>query len=195
MGLLGATIMKIDKTRLKEEQELIRQLSNGIDPTTGLQFSDDTILNNRDLRSSFVAITKTYDEFIRFQNNESQRGNKRNSKTPFSLTIDEYEKLTPVEQELTVSNIAYTINKAAKRKGMRQFRAVQITHWLETNGYLLSIIDEENGAYRKTPTAQGEKIGIIPREKVNSIGKTYSTNLYTSDAQAFIYEHLFEMIE
>ena len=56
--------MIIDYKKIENLQGIMQDLSNGIDPTSGISFQDDTILNNVVLKHAFATTSEILKDII-----------------------------------------------------------------------------------------------------------------------------------
>jgi ATP-dependent DNA helicase RecQ len=67
-----------------------------------------------------------------------------------------------------------------------------IKSWLISENYLTEKV--ENGQKRLAATILSEEAGIIEREKISSLNRTYKTVLFPRVAQEFVFENLNEIL-
>lgn len=92
--------------------------------------------------------------------------------------------------------VSYNLNGNAKHDvvHMKKLKAVQVTTWLEKNGYLRET-KHADGRKFKITTEKATSIGISYQTKTSDCGRKYSVNLYNENAQRFIIEHLDEIVD
>lgn len=180
--------MLISKKIIKDQMEFIFKLSEGIDPTTNICFEEDTILNNGGIKKTFSEIYETLNVLSQNLDEHKQR------KDAFFVLEDEIDKITPSKEPVTISKIAFFINQGISRPKMKKLRATEITRWLENEGVLKTVYSDGLDC-RKIPTDKGIELGITKVEKTNSIGKTYTANLYNENAQRYVIENLANIME
>lgn len=157
---------------------MMKQLSEGEDPTSGLGFPEDSVLNSERLKNAFAI---TSDILRRLAGGRAIKP----YKAPFLLTGEEMGIIPISETPQPISRFVFTINNAVSHPNMRKLYAKQITEKL-TELHYLEIIHQEDGREYKIATEQGKALGIQPIHKTNMAGNHYVTNLYDANAQRFI---------
>lgn len=186
MGLLGGVSM-LDISELLKLKEQMDKLAVGIDPTTDVAFSQDTILNDVNLKRAFENTAKLL-EFILCSGGEFIKKDSR-KKYEFSITEEQKANIVISNKPIPISTFAYMINDVVDTRYMKKLRATQITTWLMTNGYLEEI-EHEDGKIFKVVTDKAKTIGITADPKENSYGRKYEINMYDECAQKFILDNL-----
>ena len=179
--------MKTIYYTLKEQRDFVKKLAKGIDPTSNLKYEEDTILNNPTIQKCFEDIVYSLDTLINIEDEPRQ------IKEDFFITLDESRAITLPQENITISHLAYIIHSQVNNNDRKRLQATELTSWLVDEG-LLDYEMDSSGNIWKTPTEDGQKLGIIPVTKTNSIGKKYSANTYTPEAQQFIVDHLTEVL-
>lgn len=179
--------MKIETKKLSTLIAIMESLSKGTDPTSGVDFSHETILNSPLLNSAFADVAEIL-RALEEQDGVIHKGRARR-KLEFYMTSQEYEAITLSDDAITISKFVHQINEKIHRDTMKKLRATQITEWLVENEYLTEV-QLTGEAYSKQATAKGIEAGITSVKKVNSIGVEYITNFYDKSAQAFILHHV-----
>ena len=180
----------MEKSKLYEMRYYAYSLMNGIDPTSRIQFADDTVMNipkikkyNEDvcnlIDSMLVAIPST--------------GGKKTRKIPFFILKEDIENFQYFEKPVSISEFCNCMNKFAL-PGMAKLRATDLTRGLLKLGYLMEISIDDEKSY-KAPTLAGVSLGIVEEKRTNSYGNSYSVNLYNIDAQKYIMKELTGIIE
>lgn len=105
----------------------------------------------------------------------------------FSLDIDRGMELVE-ERPVKISEFTVAMNSAIDSSDMRKLVATQITNWLVAKGYLSEEYDEQKNKVR-IASPLGESIGITTQEHRGANG-IYRTNMYDTNAQKFLVEHL-----
>lgn len=114
---------------------------------------------------------------------------KNNQKNLFFLTDEQKLQLKTAENSL-ISDIANNLNVFASENNVKKITAVWITDWLLETG-MLTKNDEGN----RIATPKGNEIGIIAVPKTSQDGRTYFTNLYSENAQRYIYDNIENIID
>lgn len=166
---------------------IMKQLSEGKDPTSGLGFPEDSILNSNILKKAFADTSDILNCLVKGVTVKPH-------KLPFTLT-DEEMKMIPISEEpQPISRFVFTINDTVFHPDMRKLYAKQITEKLTELHYLKRIFPEDSREY-KIATKLGESLGIRPVHKTNLAGNHYVTNLYDADAQRFIIYEIIPLLQ
>lgn len=181
---------RFDKLALRNTIEALEQLSEGIDPTSGLLFDEDTILNQINNQRTLKSAVK----FLRLFYHSYNLHLKKIKSIPFYIDESEIELLKPLQYSSSVSQLTYYINSIISRPEMKNLKATQITQWLTDQGYL-EIVQNEEGDNHKAPTEKGFKIGIFSEERFTREGKRYLINLYNESAQSLVIDNLIEITQ
>lgn len=179
--------MVYTREQLLELKRVMNCLSEGTDPTCGLSFPKDTVLNSCEIQEHFVNVMELL-EFILRHNTYTIHGDRKHL-IVFHLNPEETEIIKPIEEEVSVSRFTHYLNDIKACVGMRKLQATQITEWLIDNGFL-EYFNNKDGNYYKIASSKGTELGISTVRKVNSIGEEYATNYYNSQAQKFIIKNI-----
>ena len=181
---------KIDKYLLGNTVEKLKKLSQGIDPTTNIVFDKDTILNQKQVRSSLI---DAY-EYLSIFYHSTNINVKTTKLIPFYIDEDELLLLSPQPGETTVSKFTYYVNSIISRPEMKPLKATQVTNWLLEQGILEFVVNDQ-GKSNKVANEKGRKLGIRTEERINSTGVCYSINLYSTKAQSYLIQNLIAISE
>ena len=173
--------------KIKIAKMYIEQLANGIDPITGIEMPDDTVLNNVRLARYFYYTAEILQQVI------DNGGVGSVQKKPFEITESKNALIqlsdTPIPFSVECDNISNTIDLTVYRK----LAHLKVTEWLVKKVFLKEI-DTEEGK-RKTLTETSASVGIAQEDRASQrSGKQYAVNLYDKEAQQFIIEHLDEIL-
>lgn len=162
-------------------------LINGIDPSTHLEITVDTILNNKYNNMLLKDVYKLLSQYL-MQYDVNCVYDKR--RKHFFYIDDFKKKEIPIsEHAIPISTFAYTLNEFIDEKTMKKVKASEITSWLMNEGYLKEI-EHDDGKVFKVLTDKAGEIGMLKETKTNSYGRTYDVNLYSSQTQMFIINNL-----
>lgn len=92
--------------------------------------------------------------------------------------------------ECKVSDITNEINRVIVDNGTKKMQAAWINDWLESIGMMI-----KNADGRRVVTSAGEEIGITSHLKTSLRGTEYYLNLYSVQAQSFIFDNLRAIID
>lgn len=178
---------------IEEMREYASLLSKGIDPTTGMKFIEDTILNNAKVKRYNKKVVELIDDIFDIDyNNKRNNKSTTNKKHPFFLTESDIKHFEYSIDPISISQLTYKINGIISTE-MRKIRAIEITNWLKNNNYLEVLEFGSDKVYKKA-TDKGVSIGIVFVKKINDYGNEYGVNLYSREAQTFIINNINEII-
>lgn len=161
---------------------IMKQLSEGKDPTSGLTFSEDSILNSNILKRAFADTSDILGHVA-----------SKSYKLPFSLTAEEIKRIPISDEPQPISRFVFIINSMVSRPGMRKLYAKQITEKLTELHYLEKVFPKEGREY-KIATELGKSLGIHSVHKTNLAGNHYVTNMYDANAQKFIINEIIPLL-
>lgn len=164
-------------------QSYSEMLANGIDPTSGIQFENDTIMNSERIKEYHREIKSILDKLILIEH-KRDTSTRKNSKIPFFLLDSVKKKIVLSEEKISISKLCYIFNGYVPTD-MKKIKASDITSILEEKGFLKTV-EWRAGREIKIPTEEGLNLGISTCEKTNEYGNTYSVNYYNIDAQRYI---------
>lgn len=174
--------MENEISYLEHAKMYIDSLANGIDPVLNLPANADT-LRNEQVIACFEYISDVLERYIC---NIEYGMNKNND---FFITEEQIDKLNISPYNLKISEIADEINRVTQVNKTKKLPAVSINNWLEAEGYLCK--SDLNG---RISTEKGNQLGITTERRKAKDGNEYYINLYSTQAQKFIFEHLNEII-
>lgn len=183
-------VNKMDVSKLYEMRKYAYSLMNGIDPTSGLLFPNDTIMNIATIKKYNQSVCELLDVLIVATEKEAVTKSK---KIPFFLLKTDVEKITFFETPVSISKFCNYLNNYAL-PGMKKLRASDLTKGLMKIGYLCDVKIDDEKSYKK-PTKKGIELGITAEERKNSYNNKYMVNLYNIDAQKYIVDNMMEIIE
>lgn len=175
----------MDREQLIYLQTIMQELSNGVDPTSGIMFEEDTVLNNIILKRAFTATSELLKSLIQKEKVFASLKTGAGYKMRFHLFPSDVERIEVSEAPITISKLTFSINSVANNAGMKRLNATQITSWLTCNGYLQIEDSNEEHPY-KIPTEAGTALGISHEIKRNAAGVEYAVNYYSPKAQEYI---------
>ena len=181
--------MKLNEQELIHLERIMQMLSEGKDPTSGIVFSNDTILNSDVLKKSFLQTREIFQYLIRCGAPTVPSGRRGEYKSPFHIFPDEADNIHLSDEPVSISKLTWLINSVVNRPHVKKLKATDITFWLLQNGFLEEKESDDGDTY-KTPTERGCALGITSIMKTNSNGIEYALNLYSKDAQKFIVSNI-----
>ncbi len=182
--------MVADMDKLYKMRDYANQLSQGIDPTSGISFPDDSIMNISKIKLHNKEVCKLIDSIIIAA---SRRTSAEARKIPFFMLAEAKESFQYFEEHpVSISMLCNRINECAMN-GMSKVRPMVITRGLTNLGYLEEIFRDEEERF-KVPTESGSMIGISKERRKNQYGNEYTVNLYDLQAQKFVITNIEEIL-
>ena len=171
----------------KEIMDDLELLINGIDPSTHIEFTVDTILNSKYNKMLLKEVHKMLSQYLAQYYDNCVFDKRRKH---FFYIDDFKRKEIPIsDHAIPISTFAYTLNEFIDEKTMKKVKASEITRWLMNEGYLKEI-EHDDGKVFKVLTDKAGEIGMLKETRTNSYGRTYDVNLYSSQTQMFIINNL-----
>lgn len=164
------------------------KLAVGVDPNSGMRVHDDDIVRDSRVIACFEFISRVLGWEIEAFENKSQAPAKPKRKRVF-ITDVQLSELRLSQGECRVSDIANEINRVIANNGTKKMQASWINDWLEKIGMLC-----RNAVGNRIATSDGEEMGITSRLKTRANGEEYYLNLYSVQAQTFIFDNLCAII-
>ena len=178
---------EIDK--LKRAKLYMNKLSNGVDPNSGMRVHEDDIVRDSRVIACFEYISRVLEWEIESFENRPAPPEKQIRRRVF-INDDQFSQLQLNYGECKVSNIANEINRVIADNGTKKMQAAWINDWLESIGMMI-----KNADGRRVVTSAGEEIGITSHLKTSLRGTEYYLNLYSVQAQSFIFDNLRAIID
>ena len=174
-----------DKEKLYTTRLYFQKLSYGQNPFDGSELPQDELLNNVDLSRAFQLGAEILEAV---QNNNCEVGPiyTRRSR-PFKITDAARDEIEVSEEPVGVAVVSSRITKVLD-PGTKTVAGQHITTWLEQQGLLETVTDEEGKM--RIATEDGNAAGITTEERRTRDGRTYKKNFYDLNAQRFIIENL-----
>lgn len=161
-------------------------LAQGIDPISGQEVPNDSVLNNVRLARCFFYVSGVLDQVI------ANGGRVTSGEKKFYITQEELSRIQPAWGELRISQLTERITEAVNDPARKRLKTTTVTNWLVEKGFLEKRVDPA-GKSRRLPTAAGEQLGLITREQQGQNGP-YQAVYYSKEAQQFVLDHLMEVL-
>lgn len=173
----------VQKDKLKQSVQILNELkdSSKLMPLLKATLKE---MSQEEVSEAISYATKLMEDIIVYGYRQDK---KRSRLKLFSLDIDSGMQLV-VEHPVKISEFTLAMNSAIDSSDMRKLVATQITNWLVAKGYLSEEYDEQKNKIR-IASSLGESIGITTQEHRGANG-IYRTNMYDTNAQRFLVEHL-----
>lgn len=165
-------------------------LAQGIDPITGNEMPEDSLLNNVRLARCFFYVSGILQQVI---DNGGTVGNKQQKKNSFVVTPQLAARLAPADRSLRISDFTEMLAAAADDPNIKRPGTTVITDWLLAKGFLEKIPNAE-GKQQRVPTDAGRRIGIYTETRQGQYGE-YLAVYYSPEAQRFLLDHLEEIFK
>lgn len=174
---------------LRRAKMYIDKLANGVDPITGGDVSDDSVINNVRISRCLFYVSGVLQKVIE---NGGEVKKTVIKGLPFRITDEQLGMIEISEAPVGVSIIAKRI-AAVLDEGVKNVSASKISTWLVNEGYLVENI--RAGERSKEATEKGEAIGIFTVDGTSLSGREYKKNIYNADAQRFIISNIVQIAE
>lgn len=176
-----------DRDRLHTAKLYIDKLANGMNPMTGEDLPEDTILNDVSLCRVFVFVSNILNDIS--ENMGKSGYGYAVKKEKFRINESQKSEIIITDDPVGVNTITTRIGRVLDRD-VKNIPSVKITLWLEAQGLLVRET-AENSVYKRA-TEDGELIGIETR-KMQYGDREYMKTFYNGNAQAFIISNLEEI--
>ena len=171
---------------LERARDYMEKLANGIDPITGAEVPEDSVLNNVRLSRCFFYVESVLRRTIENGGMESRR--KRTGRDLFFLTAAQKESFPYFEEPVGITDFVNRLNEQVNPERVKKLSTTAVTGYLLETGFLQEQLREDGKKYR-CPTEAGRSIGIITQLRRGQYGE-YEAVLYGIDAQHFIIDNL-----
>ncbi len=173
-----------DISKLKQAKLFLEKLANGRDPISGERVSENDIVRDSRIIScldiAVEALERKIEELC-----DNQDSDKNCERKGFFITASQASQLVLCDNGCQVSDIAKEINRVTADNGSKIMQAKWINDWLESIGMLF-----RNGNGNRFATIDGNNLGITTEVRQSSNGKESYTNLFSTQAQKFIYDNI-----
>ena len=174
---------------MQRAKKYMDRLAQGIDPITGNEMPEDSLLNNVRLARCFFYVSGILQQVI---DNGGTVGNKQ-QKNSFVVTPQLLSRLAPAEHPLRISEFVGMLAAATDDPNTKRPGTTVITDWLLAKGFLEKIPNAE-GKQQRVPTEAGRRIGMYTETRQGQYGE-YLAVYYSPEAQRFLLDHLEEIFK
>ena len=164
------------------------KLAQGIDPISGAEVPEDSVLNNVRLARCFFYVSGVLQQVI---DHGGSVGASHKQKLPFTITPQQTSQVAIPDHGLRITEFIELLSAAVNNPAMKRPGSTVITNWL-VERQLLKKITGLNGKQRRVPTELGLQLGLYTESHQGQYG-AYETVLYSPDAQRFLLEHIDEI--
>lgn len=172
--------------KMKRAHMYITKLAEGIDPLSGGELPEDTLLNNVRLSRCFFYVGDVLQQVID-NGGEVSKARAKASKEPFTATQEQLQTVQTTQEKLPVTQVCARIGEIVGKK----LGYATVSDWLTRKGFLR--VEIIGGRKRKRVTEQGELVGIVEEKRSGAYGE-YLSVLYGPEAQQFIIDNLPQML-
>ena len=175
-----------ERERLQQAKIYMDKLAQGIDPVTGNEISEDSVLNQVQLARCFFYVSGVLQQAI------DNAGSARNkTKKKFIPTPQLISRLAPSAHPLRITEFAEMLAAAADDSNTKRPSPTAMTDWLLSKGFMEKVFNAE-GKQHRVPTAAGRGIGMYTETRQGQHGE-YTAVYYSMEAQQFLLDHLEEI--
>ena len=164
------------------------KLSRGIDPITGNEVPEDSVLNNVRICRCLHYVSGVLDQVI-------ANGGVVGKKAPKPCFVISRERLSGYrfpEQPVRISEFTELLWNCADDPEMKKPSTTVFTNWLLQKGLLRKELGPD-GKNQRVPTNAGYSIGISLQSRQGQYGE-YAAVVYNESAQRFLLDHLEEIL-
>ena len=164
------------------------KLAQGIDPISGSEVPEDSVLNNVRLARCFFYVSGVLQQVI---DNGGIVGSKP-KKNDFVITPQLLGRIAPADRALRISEFTEMLAAASENDNVKRPGTTAFTDWLLEKGFMEKRMNAE-GKQQRVPTAAGQQIGIYSQIRQGQYGE-YLAVYYSPEAQRFLIDHLEEIL-
>ena len=165
------------------------KLAQGIDPITGQEVPEDSVLNNVRLARCFFYVSDVLGKVI---DNGGVIGSKPKLQA-FSIDPVQLSKVRISQEPVRVTQLVELISAAVDNPQMKKLSTTLITNWLLEKGFLEKQVSPD-GKSRRVPTQNGLALGLSTQTRQGQYGE-YQAVFYNAAAQQFVLDNLYAMLE
>ena len=176
--------------KMERAKMYIDKMAEGINPLTNQYATENDTINNDRISRCLSYVSEILGKVIE-NGGEVTRvvksaGANRNV---FYISDEQLDRLSPREKSCYANDIADDIKTVTAENNTTKFQGAWITEWLVSIGML---IQTEKG---KCATEAGEAIGIVSQLRQSIQKGEHFVNLYSPDAQQFIFDNIYAVVD
>lgn len=166
----------------------MEKLAQGVDPITGHEMPEDSVLNNVRLARCFFYVSDVLGRVIA---NDGVIGSKP-KRQPFTVDLEQLRQVKLSREPVRITQLVEMITAAVDNPQMRKLNTTVVTNWLLEKG-LLEKQTGPDGKNMRVPTQNGLLIGLSTAIR-QGINGEYQSVLYNTAAQQFVLDNLPAML-
>jgi len=176
--------------KMERAKMYIDKMAEGINPITNEYAPENDTINNVRISRCLFYVSEILEKVIANGGEVTQvvksTGGSRNF---FFITDEQLDRLSPRENSCYAKDIAEDIKAVTAENNTAKFQATWITEWLVSVGML------EQTEKGKCATDAGVSIGIESQLRQSIQKGEYFVNIYSPEAQQFIFDNIYAVIE
>ncbi len=176
--------------KMERAKMYIDKMSEGINPVTNEYASGNDTINNDRISRCLSYVSEILEKVIANGGEVTQivksTGGNRNF---FFITDEQLERLQPRDNACYANDIADDIKAVTAENNTAKFQGMWITEWLVSVGML------EQTEKGRCASEAGESIGIISQLRQSIQKGEHFVNMYSPEAQQFIFDNIYAVIE
>ncbi len=176
---------------LMHAKDYIDQLAQGIDPISGREVPEDSVINQARLVRCFFYVSGVLQQVIDNGGVNSPKP-RTTKKLPFELTDSMRDQVLYSAEPVYISFFVEQLNNLRDKSTVKKLSTATVTNWLVEKGFLYLETDAF-GKVRKYPTEAGKSIGISQEVRSGEYNDRIVV-LYNEDAQHFIIDHMEDIL-
>jgi len=167
---------------LKRAKTYMDKLAQGIDPISGAELPEDSLLNNVRLARCFFYVSGILGKVIQNGGDVTKK-----PKQTFFITEEQLKTVEISKEPVRITEFMDILKAAAGNVDAKRPRTTLVTDWLLEKGFMQLALDGE-GKKIRIPTEAGNRLGIhaVNRQGINGV---YTAVLYDANAQQFILDN------
>ena len=173
--------------KIEYAKTFIDKLANGINPLDDTLLPEGDIVNNVRLSRCFFYVSGILQKEI--ERERKKESNQKKILRPLSITSEQLQNFEYCHAPVSATVMAKRINETVADDTMESLSYRHIIQWLMNIG-MLEYKEVREGKMKRTPTPEGEAVGIILEFWENSGGRRYPVIRYTEAAQRFIVDNI-----
>lgn len=181
-----------EQRRMQYAKQYIEAMANGINPLTAEPIPEGELLRDGHIVNCLNYVAEILGAVLEnggTEDRDSVVREKRPHRPRFFITEEQRATLIPANRPLYISDIAKLLNDAAEENGCRGISPNRMNNWLLSIG-MLELYDFGRKSPSKRATQLGESIGIASSIYHDANGLPSYRNLYSPEAQQFIFDNL-----